>query len=229
MCVLILLLPIILIILYLIANRVEHYNYDNLIEAYYINLDRRPDRMQEFLKRINIPGMKRFQAIDGKTLTITPEIQHLFRNNNFNSHPSVVACALSHYEIWKKSKDNQFTIIMEDDLKILPNHDLNQIPDDAIQDMKSDGLDVYFIQYYPSNDEKISIGGAACYIISKTGIEKLLNHIDEHGIYEAIDTFVMNAPSLKIRYLIPLICENNYNDSDIQSDQHLEHLLENNI
>ena len=55
-------------------------------------MDRRPDRMREFLNRINIPDIKRFSAIDGKELDTTPEIQYLFRNNNFNNHPSVIGC-----------------------------------------------------------------------------------------------------------------------------------------
>ena len=90
---------------------------DTFKEIYVINLDRRPDRYSSFLERIkkesiNPKVIKRYSAVDGKTLE---------KIENINM--AEVGCFLSHYNIWKKVKDNKkvkdsdLIWIMEDDIQ----------------------------------------------------------------------------------------------------------------
>jgi len=90
---------------------------DTFKEIYVINLDRRPDKYTSFNERlkqeaINSKIIKRFSAVDGKTLE---KIE--------NKNMAEVACFLSHYNIWKKVRENKklkeedLIWIMEDDIQ----------------------------------------------------------------------------------------------------------------
>ena len=68
-----------------------------------LNIKDRPERWtawRQEAERIALPEYKRWEAIVGSEIAITPEIQHLFRNNDFNMRRGVVGCALSHMSIW---------------------------------------------------------------------------------------------------------------------------------
>jgi GR25 family glycosyltransferase involved in LPS biosynthesis len=95
---------------------------DGIDEAYVINLDRRPDRMTRFGE--SHAYMKdrvyRWSATDGKSITLTPELTHLFRNNDFNWKKAVMGCALSHMRLWEKLANDKVAkryLILEDDVK----------------------------------------------------------------------------------------------------------------
>jgi GR25 family glycosyltransferase involved in LPS biosynthesis len=90
---------------------------DTFKEIYVINLDRRPDRYTSFKERLKKEGInpkivKRYPAVDGSKLE---------KINNLNM--GVVGCFLSHYNIWKKVKENNkiknedLIWIMEDDIE----------------------------------------------------------------------------------------------------------------
>jgi hypothetical protein len=80
-------------------------------KIYVINLDRRPDRYEEFQKEISkygIENVERFSAIDG--VTITP--------NNMKLLAGEIGVLESHLEIVKKCKEEGLknVLIMEDDV-----------------------------------------------------------------------------------------------------------------
>jgi len=87
-----------------------------------INLDRRPDRME----RGNFSEKAiRFPAIDGRKLTLTPDLVQMFSGSKgINWSRGVVACALSHISLWMKliadRSDIQSYLILEDDAVLQP-------------------------------------------------------------------------------------------------------------
>ena len=95
-------------------------------KIYVINLKRRPDRLQEFKNEIKKNttldydnDITYFEAIDGKFLKLTDKFLKLFRNNDFNYHPGVLGCFLSHYKIYEEivnSKNINRVLIFEDDV-----------------------------------------------------------------------------------------------------------------
>ena len=58
---------------------------EKLSKIYFINLDRRPDRYEHFLKQchdnnIEYNKISRFNALDGKTYNFSEEEKYMFKN-----------------------------------------------------------------------------------------------------------------------------------------------------
>ena len=89
-----------------------------------INLDRRPDRLRSFYAHLpdglDRRSLGRFAAVDGRSLEPDEPLRHLFRGNDFDYRRGVVACALSHYGLWRElcgSEDrSRTTLVLEDDV-----------------------------------------------------------------------------------------------------------------
>ena len=96
-----------------------------------INLDRREDRYEQFLK-VFTRNHERFSAYDGALLLKNEENLGEFETNLLNSLRSdrrnpprhlngVFGCWLSHYNLWEmlsKDENTDFYVIFEDDIKI---------------------------------------------------------------------------------------------------------------
>jgi hypothetical protein len=82
-------------------------------ETYVINLDRRPDRM----KRLTVQA-KRWPAVDGRSLELTPGLRQLLANNDFFWKKAVAGCALSHLGLWSQLAAASVPgyLILEDDV-----------------------------------------------------------------------------------------------------------------
>ena len=107
------------------------YNFN--IKTICINLKRREDRLQNFIKNCLIENVKIFNAIDGKTINDElivcrpfkklDEIKvekklEIFRKHSKNFlYPRQIGCFLSHYYLWKKILDDNLDklLILEDD------------------------------------------------------------------------------------------------------------------
>ena len=95
-------------------------------EAFVINLERRGDRMEKLWA--NTPELEgrveRYNAFDGRSLQLTPELTKLFRPNDFFWKKAVMGCALSHLALWWKLVNEHPEIenylILEDDVKLYP-------------------------------------------------------------------------------------------------------------
>lgn len=95
-------------------------------KIYYINLDRRPDRYEHFLKEVynnNIPfdKIKRFEALDGKTYKFSQKEKDMFKNSDFrtqNYSLKIMGNQLSHYKILEDMIKNKYQniIIFQDDV-----------------------------------------------------------------------------------------------------------------
>ena len=120
----------------------------NIIDKiYYINLDRRPDRNEHFLKEClkhNIPFNKieRFTAIDGQIYNFSSDERQFFKkvdyiNKSFANN--IMGNQLSHYNILLNMIDNnyKYIIIFQDDIILKNNfinyleNVMNNIPDNA--------------------------------------------------------------------------------------------------
>jgi GR25 family glycosyltransferase involved in LPS biosynthesis len=120
----------------------------NIIDKiYYINLDRRPDRNEHFLKEClnhNIPYEKiqRFKAIDGLTYNFSLKEKTFFKNVDYKNKPfvkNIMGNQLSHYNILLDMIYNnyKYIIIFQDDIILKKNfliyleNVINNIPDNA--------------------------------------------------------------------------------------------------
>jgi len=91
---------------------------EGISEIHYINLDRRSDRA-DHIKRTLPFSSSRFSAIDGSTLTLTPDLKKLFPSGWDKLSKGEIACALSHYHLWKKLTTDSPALnylILEDDV-----------------------------------------------------------------------------------------------------------------
>jgi GR25 family glycosyltransferase involved in LPS biosynthesis len=94
---------------------------EGIDDAYVINLNRRQDRLESF--KNHHPYLKgiarRHQAVDGCSLSLTPQLASLLRPNDFFWKKAVSGCALSHLKLWtmlySESPEIKSYLIMEDD------------------------------------------------------------------------------------------------------------------
>ena len=222
------------------------YNKINGINAIlWINLERSENRrnnMEELLQNINIPNF-RINAIDGKNNNVRDIINIEFARELSNYE---IACTLSHLKAvnYLKNLEGEYFMICEDDISLktlsLFDYDLNKIIKD------SPTFDILLInkiwtfrfdQLYPEwNDylrNNLQIAGAGCYIISRSGINKLINNAeyinDNNFIFNTNKKFDVSDIYLYIN-LETFIFKYNfismvYEDSTI----HNEHLIANNL
>jgi len=135
-----------------------NYWHIDTIPAFCINLDRRPDRWKKFVDQEaldHLPTMKRFKAVDGKTLDIRNDsriplmtkrniLANMRRTHEELDTAGGIGCALSHIGVWEWAVQNQspVTLVMEDDAVVPPdfvsrtNRILDSNPDN-IQNTKS--------------------------------------------------------------------------------------------
>lgn len=116
--------------------------------GYVISLERRPERLQGFMKQSPILEkaiqLQVHKAVDGSTIELSEELRQRvnpwnFANLNERTLRGVIGCALSHLQIWDivKDGDEPFAIIFEDDARLLSTRPsslitaLREIPIDA--------------------------------------------------------------------------------------------------
>ena len=135
------------------------------VDAYYINLDRRPDRDALFKTEIQrglTTTIKRFSATDGYIINMTPQMYHLFDTNDYNYRKGIVGCALSHIRLWieflRKTSLKDMLIVMEDDLYLFKGdatrgattpQQFEDVLDKSVTYMDEAGLELLFVQYTP--------------------------------------------------------------------------------
>jgi alpha(1,3/1,4) fucosyltransferase len=92
-------------------------------KIYVINLDSRTDRWKSLLEaEPSLINAERISAVDGRNMSLTPELYQMFQHNNFKWKKSVMGCMLSHISIWRRilqEKGDAF-LILEDDVRFEP-------------------------------------------------------------------------------------------------------------
>jgi len=212
-------------------------------DAFIVNLVRRTDRKEIMEESFEKAGFTTgeyefYEAIDGKDLTMTDEVNALFFGNDFGTRKGFLGCALSHYNLWKQlvASECDYYTIFEDDIILgegfkakweAVKADLNGLDFAFLgftsrdRNLRSHAADPPFINL----DLDKYIGGFFGYIITKAGAKKMLEYISASGIKHGIDYLVKLVPGLKCKTLQPHVvqtewvssCESNV-DTDIQKD-----------
>jgi GR25 family glycosyltransferase involved in LPS biosynthesis len=214
----------------------DHVNKINGIDhIVWINLDRsqkRREHMEKILCQINIPNI-RISAVDGKT----EDFSYITKNNCKTNYET--ACTLSHikaYSYLKNITGNHF-LVLEDDISLSNlkyfNTDLESIiknsPDfDVLQIHKISIVNRNKInQLY--NKKILETWSTAAYVISKSGLNKLLkmseyknNNFTFNHPLSVADDFVYNYLNT-IVYKYSFITTLN-EDSDIHQDHIPSHI-----
>ena len=109
---------------------------NDISKIFFINLDRRPDRYEHFLKQcddnnIEFSKIERFRALDGETYKFNNEEKQLFINADYrtqNYAKKIMGNQLSHYYILKDMIKNnyKYIIIFQDDI-IFRNNFINEL------------------------------------------------------------------------------------------------------
>ena len=113
---------------YIYVHRGDYKEHVPLIEgiddAYVINLDRRSDRLKSFVEHHPYfkGKVRRHKAIDGRALSLTPNLVNLLGPNDFFWKKAVAGCMLSHLKLWtmlfQDTKEIGSYLIMEDDARL---------------------------------------------------------------------------------------------------------------
>jgi len=190
----------------------------------WINLDRSPERkdyMENLLKDVNIPNY-RISAIDGKAYE---DIKSIYGNIPLykNLSKSEIACTLSHIKAinYFKNIPGDYFIVCEDDISfnniVLFNKNLETIIKECPKfdilmlnkTYKKSIKETYakWHDYYIENPFD-HIGSTVCYVISRSGINKIIQnaeyindynfklnknnslHVADIYIYKNLDTYV---------------------------------------
>ena len=238
-----LLITIIFIILFCFNDELFSNNNDKIdnniiykFDAYYINLNRRPDKNKNTIIEINKSNilknkMKRFEAIDGKQIDLNNYLVPNINKKLLEERRGWIGCALSHIELWQKCVSiNKPILIFEDDniIKTDINYDkhleiiINNFPKDfSIVYLVTDNV----VNYIPYNDLFVKAKNKnwilSAYFISPTGAKILLDSIIPYKPYYQIDQHINKLTSdnkincyiykKSIMYTIQ-----DFNNSDIQ-------------
>lgn len=235
-----------------IINYNEYFNNKNdkingIDKIIWINLDRSMDRRNKMIKLlgdINIDN-RRIKAIDGKEQDLMAIINNISYKPNITNRE--IACCLSHIKAINslKYEKGEYFMICEDDisfdnLKYFKKNDLKKIINNA------PNFDILMLhKTYPKELKNIytkwyakyNIYSAVCYIISKKGVEKLINYVNyqnnqfifnkkddyfeesDHYLYKKLNTWVY-----KFNFITSL--EEN---STIHNEKLKSHIRKNNI
>ena len=194
-------------------------NLKAISKSYFINLDRRTDRLHHML--IKTPFFtERFSAVDSKQMQLTDEVKKLFPKTWQKRTKAEICCAISHYRLWQKliaDRDAKNYLILEDDTVFKPGFEnfWNQIYSDHIPEgalliylggcqpwNKPEYHKVlqrhndYFCtvkknDYFTKGDHFWHMN-ANSYILSKQGASLLCQWVEQFGMDQALDNFMQN-------------------------------------
>lgn len=181
---------------------------------YLMNLERRPDRLNDFMVNYNNTDLKKIQltrmhAVDGskldlKSIPLTDmsklELKQLettgFRYKHYQLTRGAIGCYLSHVKIWENMlKNNQdIILIFEDDARPPPNimFAINKI----MLDIPKDWDIVLLGKYCHECEEHATYLKMKrfillhSYIISKKGVEKIIGTNSLFPISQQLDSFL---------------------------------------
>jgi mannosyltransferase OCH1-like enzyme len=192
---------------------------NNISKAFFINLDRRVDRLEHIRGTLSFE-CERFSAVDATKLKADGEVRDIFRDNLRTLTKAEIACCLSHYKLWKKLTSDESSdsyLILEDDAVFTEkfedywNHVFcKNIPDDysliylgGCQPWNRpkylevlDHHNKYFCNvkkndYFSKGDHYWHMTTSS-YIISKNAAKLFCKSIEERGMTSAVDHFMVN-------------------------------------
>lgn len=185
-------------------------------KTFIVNLARRPDRKAEVIATMSAADISEsdytiYTAVDGMSLTVTPELQYLFTGNDFGSRRGVIGCALSHYRLWQQFVREHESVktytVFEDDITLVPN--FKTLWASCLQELNQqlESIDLLLLGRHIFSEHKkerpIRIlpldkpgcaGGTFGYILTRNGAQKLLAYISANGICHGIDYLMKIQP-----------------------------------
>jgi GR25 family glycosyltransferase involved in LPS biosynthesis len=202
-------------------------------KAFVVNLDRRPDRWDLFIKNsfnsLSFLKYERFSAVDGSKLVSTRQLQQIFENNDYSMRRGMVGCFMSHIKLFtnlinENDKNIESYLILEDDVEFQP--DFEKKFKHFMKQLDNVSWDLAFLGHHVRDKnntsffdkEKMpeisktdvyqsfcqSLGGTTGFIVSKKGAEKFLDFLNKTGATNGIDTCIQkSANQLDIYYCTP--------------------------
>lgn len=210
--------------------------------TYLINLERRPDRYERFMKHYDNSDMSDFQiikinAVDGSELDIQKvplseiargELKQIettgFRSKHYQLTRGAIGCYLSHVKVWKDIVENGFKngLILEDDVN-LP-HNIHSKIKKSMQGVPDD-WDIILFGYHCKECDNIKTYRKVnrfillhCYAISNSAIVKILKTNSLFPITQQIDSYLseLSRDILNIYAVKNPIIHQNGSRTDIQ-------------
>ena len=194
-------------------------NLKAISKSYFINLDRRTDRLHHML--IKTPFFtERFSAVDSKQMQLTDEVKKLFPKTWQKRTKAEICCAISHYRLWQKliaDRDAKNYLILEDDTVFKPGFEnfWNQVYSDHIPEnafliylggcqpwnkpeyhkvLQQHNDYFYTVKKndYFTKDDHFWHMNANSYILSKQAANLMCQWVEQFGMDEAVDNFMQN-------------------------------------
>lgn len=209
-------------------SEIDISDLDLNIKTYVLNLDRRPDRWDNFVKKaksIEFLNYERFSAIDGSKLKSSTQLQRIFDGNDYNMQVGAVGCALSYFKMFTELiySDYDAFLFLEDDIEIANNFDIKFFS--LCKQLKNEEWDIMFIGHHNKNktdqtykENKIptiekwdvytsfqnSFGGTIGFMVSKSGASRFLDFVNKNRLINCIDTALQkSANELDVYYCTP--------------------------
>ena len=194
-------------------------NLKAISKSYFINLDRRTDRLHHMLINTSF-FTERFSAIDSKQMQLTDEVKKLFPKTWQKRTKAEICCAISHYRLWQKliaDRDAKNYLILEDDTVFKPGFEnfWNQVYSDHIPEnafliylggcqpwnkpeyhkvLQQHNDYFYTVKKndYFTKDDHFWHMNANSYILSKQAASLMCQWVEQFGMDEAVDNFMQN-------------------------------------
>jgi GR25 family glycosyltransferase involved in LPS biosynthesis len=215
---------------------------DIKLKTYVLNLDRRPDRWENFKKNakcIEYLNYERFSAIDGGKLKSTIQLQRIFDCNDYNMMVGAVGCAMSYFKMFTELIYSEFDayLLLEDDIEFTHNFDIKFYS--ICKQLKNVEWDITFIGHHVRNlnDSKYknsvfhiekydiytsflnSLGGTIGFMITKQGARKFLDFVNKNKLINCVDTALQkSANDLNVYYSIPNLVNSECVRHDIEKN-----------
>ena len=192
--------------------------------VYIINLDKRTDRWESTIDKLDKIGIKNGQkwtAIDADNDAVKEIYSEIFgKSSPEHLTRRELACYLSHYSLWAylKQKEVDYALILEDDISmpgVTGEEDFQRVLDESL------GFNILFFghcltlgkdlkrRFYDHLTEK---GAGLClhaYAVSKLGIENLIEYANSADVQRQADIVTRNFCTKKLCYL-----SHSYEESD---------------
>lgn len=201
--------------------------FDNV---YVLNLDRRPDRIENIKSKLDLLNIKfeRFSAIDGNNITDNEyDFTGFIQGKGMLENKYALACLRSHIEIIKDAKFKGYNriLIFEDDVLISKDINIHLQKLRNIKDWKLLYLgssqynwNVEFIEDFFLSKQSL---GTFAYAIDSSMYDEILNQSVEKSIDNVLSD-MQNKYYGECYTFYPNICVSDVSESDIRSDRDQE-------
>ena len=192
-------------------------NLNKVGKSYFINLDRRLDRLNHIYKD-NPFFTQRISAADAKKIKLNDEVKKLFPKTWGSRSKAEICCAISHYRLWQKLANEKSAanyLILEDDAVFkegfvsfwnevfsenLPSdysliylggcQPWNKPHYNKVLERYNDYFYTIKVNDYFTKNDRFWHMNASSYILHKSGAQKLCEYIDKFGMDDALDNFM---------------------------------------